>query len=165
MTHDDHSSAPADMAPDTDGAEAGAADAQPRPPQPAASSREALRRPAPKPAGAEKLQPGWVLSASGEHLTRDELLARYRRQRGLPEDPFEGDARPVPPAGYRDRIMTAPQPTRFAQRSAAADATPPHQPRTFTLGQTLAISAAMALVAGGAAGVLSARLQIGRAHV
>ena len=107
--------------------------------------------------GPAKLQPGWVLSASGEQLTREEILARYRRQRGLPEDPFENGARPVPPPGYRDRIMNAPRPARFMERHAPeAAAPPPRQPRTFTLGQTMAISAAMALVAGGGAGVLSA---------
>lgn len=110
------------------------------------------------PAGPAKLQPGWLLSASGEQLTREEILARYRRQRGLPADPFENGQRPVAPPGYRDRIMSEPRPARFMQRTPVEEpAAPTHPPRTFTLGQTLAISAAMALVAGGVGGLLSAR--------
>lgn len=127
---------------------------------PAEAAGTTARQPAPAPAAASgpaKLQPGWLLSASGEQLTREEILARYRRQRGLPEDPFENGARPLPPPGYRDRIMNAPRPARFMERRPPEDASPPpRQPRTFTLGQTLAISTAMALVAGVGAGALNA---------
>lgn len=127
---------------------------------PAETARTTARQPAPAPAtppGPAKLQPGWLLSATGEQLTREEILARYRRQRGLPEDPFENGARPLPPPGYRDRIMNTPRPARFMERRPPEDATPPpRQPRTFTLGQTLAISTAMALVAGVGAGALNA---------
>lgn len=127
---------------------------------PAETARMTAQQPA-SPAAAQpgpaKLQPGWLLSASGEQLTREEILARYRRQRGLPEDPFENGARPLPPPGYRDRIMNAPRPARFMERRAPEEVPPPpRQPRTFTLGQTLAISTAMAVVAGAGAGVLSA---------
>lgn len=155
MTHDHHHIEPAhcdaeDCPATTEGQPPEAAELPPR---------EALRRQPPAPAGAAKLQPGWVLSASGEHLTREEILARYRRQRGLPEDPFENGARPVPPPGYRDRIMSEPRPAGFmARREAPVAAPAERQPRTFTLGQTLAISAVMALVAGGGAGIMSAQL-------
>jgi hypothetical protein len=124
----------------------------------AAEPREAVRgAQAAKP--AERLQPGWVLSASGERLDREELLARYRRQRGLPEDPFVNGARPVPPPGYRDRIMNDAHAASFLarQQAATAPAAAKKERRTFTLGQTFAISAAMALVAGAGAGVVSAR--------
>lgn len=128
--------------------------------EPPAAAKAAARQPAQGPAnppGAAKLPPGWLLSASGEQLTREEILARYRRQRGLPEDPFENGTRPLPPPGYRDRIMNTPRPARFMERRVQEEAAPPPpQPRTFTLGQTLAISAAMALVAGAGAGALSA---------
>ena len=124
---------------------------QPHPPAP----REALRR---SPPAAARPQPSWILSASGEQLTREEMLARYRRQRGLPEHPFEPGTRPVPPPGYRDRIMTEAHGARFAERQQAAPEPSPREPRTFTLGQTFAIAAAMALVAGGGAGLMSTRL-------
>lgn len=110
---------------------------------------------------AAKPAPSFVLSATGEQLTREELLARYRRQRALPEDPFETGTRPTPPPGYRDRIMNEPRPAaRFIERPAAENrpAVAAARPaRSFTLGQTFAIAAAMALMAGGGAGVLSAR--------
>lgn len=143
--------------------------ASPPPPRKAArreEQREATRetpprRTPPPPATQPKPHPSWVLSAAGEQLTREELLARYRRQRALPEDPFENGARPVPPPGYRDRIMNDPRPAaRFVEKAAPPEAPPPaaRVARSFTLGQTFAIAAAMALAAGGAAGVLSARL-------
>lgn len=127
--------------------------------------REALRRAAPPaaatPASAGKPQPSWVLSATGEHLTREELLARYRRQRSLPDDPFEAVPKPVATAGQRERILTEPRPAaRFIERPAPDTEAPPPAPRgrSFTLGQTFAIAAGMALVASAGAGVLSARL-------
>lgn len=104
-----------------------------------------------------RLQPSWVLSASGEQLTRDELLARYRRQRYIPDDPFAAGTRPAPPPGYRDRIMNEPRPAHFV-RTAQREAAPPPAaaPRSFSLAQTLAIAGAMSLVAATAAGVVSA---------
>ena len=114
------------------------------------------RRPAT--ADPATLQPSWVLSASGEHLTRDELLARYRRQRAIPDDPFAPGARPAPPPGYRDRIMNEPRPAHFVRAGQSEAAPPPAAaPRSFSLGQTIAIAAAMSLIAGTAAGVVSAR--------
>jgi hypothetical protein len=172
MTQDSHSTGP--MEPDDQIRENGAGADDPatetttepglrsRPPEaPKAPPREALRRPPPAPAPAppaSKLQPSWLLSASGEQLTREEILARYRRQRGLPDDPFENGARPVAPPGYRDRIMTEPRSARFVERPQREPAgPPPRQPRAFTMGQTLAIAAATALVAGGGAGLVGAR--------
>ena len=123
----------------------------------ARAPRDAVRQSQPA-QPAERLQPGWMLSASGERLDRDELLARYRRQRGLPEDPFVNGARPVPPPGYRDRIMNDAHAAGFMERQQAAmPPAAPMQRRTFTLGQTFAIAAAMALAAGAGAAVVSAR--------
>lgn len=153
MTHDHHPTEPAERDRTDAAAEAQATEAAKAPP------REAMRRAPPAPAGAAKLPPGWILSASGEHLSREEMLARYRRQRGLPEDPFESGARPVPPPGYRERIMNEPRPARFTERQhTQPNADHERPPRTFTLGQTIAISAVMALVAGGGAGIMSAQL-------
>ncbi len=117
---------------------------------------------------AAKPQPSWVLSATGEHLTREELLTRYRRQRALPDDPFDTVARPAPAPARRDRMPVEPRPAaRFIERPptepAAAQPAPP-QKRSFTLGQTFTIAAAMALLAGGGAGVLSAKLMGQSAH-
>jgi hypothetical protein len=163
MTQETHSPEPAE--PHEESAAEPGAEAQPqeaatrRPEAARLPPREPLRRPQPAgPAAAPKPPPTWILSASGEQLSRDEILARYRRQRGLPEDPFENGARPVPPPGYRDRIMTEPRPAACMQRQQQApEAPPPKPPRTFTMGQTFAIAAAMALVAGGGAGLMSAR--------
>lgn len=156
MTQDPHSSEPVETQDEELPSDAAAPEAEaaaverrraadvPRPPR-----REAPPRPPAPPAG--KLPPSWVLSASGEQLTREELLARYRRQRGLPENPFENGARPVPPPGYRDRIMTEPRPARFVERAAGEAVAPlARQSRTFTMGQTIAIATAMALLAGSA---------------
>lgn len=131
--------------------------------EPSATGPKAPRVPPGRPAAAQaaigpKLPPSWILSASGEQLTRDQILARYRRQRGLPEHPFENGAKPVPPPGYRDRIMNEPRSAVFMERQPqAVQAPPPPGPRTFTVAQTLAIAAAVALVAGGGAGVMGAR--------
>lgn len=127
-------------------------DDQPAQKAPAAAG---ARRPAT--ADPAKLQPSWVLSASGEQLTRDELLARYRRQRAIPDDPFAPGARPAPPPGYRDRIMNEPRPAHFVRAGQSEAAPPPAAaPRSFSLGQTIAIAAAMSVIASTAAGVVSA---------
>ncbi|WP_146256038.1 hypothetical protein [Aestuariivirga litoralis] len=134
---------------------------QPASEAPRLPPREPLRRPPPAAAGQARLQPSWILSATGEQLTRDEILARYRRQRGLPEHPFENGVRPVPPPGYRDRIMTQPRPARFMARAAEPEPPPMRTPRTFTVGQTIAIAAAAAVMAGGGAVALSMLVQGG----
>jgi len=108
----------------------------------------------------------WVLSSSGgQPLSREELLARYRRQRALPEDPFENGARPAPPPGYRDRIMSQPRPvTRFVERvePSPAEETPPAPVarRSFSLGQTIAIAAFMAIATGGGVTAMNAYLAL-----
>ncbi|MFO1133222.1 MAG: hypothetical protein U1E16_14575 [Hyphomicrobiales bacterium] len=162
MTDDTHSIDA--VSPDTDAATSQEHDApsaaEPRSEDPGsrrkAQAAEPARRPPPTPPGQAKLQPSWVLSASGEQLTRDELLARYRRQRALPDDPFEHGGRPVPPPGYRDHIMNAPRPAHFMKpRQEEPEAAPAATPHNFTLGQTIAIATAMSLVAGTAAAVVS----------
>jgi hypothetical protein len=91
-------------------------------------------------------------------FSREELLARYRRQRALPDDPFEQGGRPVPPPGYRERIMSHPRPaSRFLEPDDAPPAPPP-QRRSLSLGQTFAVAAAMALAAGAGVGMVNARL-------
>jgi hypothetical protein len=93
-----------------------------------------------------------------EPFSREELLARYRRQRALPDDPFEQAGRPTPPPGYRDRIMSHPWPAAtFFEAELAPRAAPP-QRRTLSLGQTFAVAAAMALAAGAGVGMVNARL-------
>lgn len=97
---------------------------------------------------------GWML----EPFSREELLARYRRQRGLPDDPFEKGGKPVPPAGYRERMMSNPRPpSKFLEPEDMPAATQP-QRRTLSLGQTFAVAAAMALAAGAGVGMVNARL-------
>lgn len=135
------------------------ADAAAVPPAPVhmVPPRAPLRRPAPAQPATTRLQPSWVLSASGEQLTREELLARYRRQRTLPEEPFENESR-EPPHGDQDSIMNERQAARFRGRGHEAPAPQPKTLRSFTVMQTFAIAAATALVAGGSAGVLSAHI-------
>ncbi|MFN4141532.1 hypothetical protein [Aestuariivirga sp.] len=102
----------------------------------------------------------WVLTAENEASSREELLARYRRQRNLSEDPF-GDGRPTAPSGYRDRVMSRPRPAaRFLEREEAPVETkaPPVAARSVSLGQTFAIAAMMALISGGGVGFLNAYL-------
>ena len=112
---------------------------------------------APK-AAVDPPESGWVLAPGSEPYSREELLARYRRQRALPEDPFEQGGKPTPPAGYRDRIMSQPQPAaRFVER-AEAQASPAPQKRTLTLPQTFAIASAMALAGGAGVGMVNATL-------
>lgn len=117
----------------------------------------------PKPA------PSWILSHSGQQLTREELLARYRRKRDLPDDPFEQSGKPVPPPGYRERIMSEPRPAaRFMKREEAAPPPPAatsFMSRSFSVPQTLAIATGVALIAGAAAGVMGARLAAPQAQV
>lgn len=152
MTHDNDSSEPVDLyqdpSPLADDAEAPPAPARRAPPRP----------PMPAQPAATRMQPSWVLSASGEQLTRDEILARYRRQRAAPEDPREHSARPMPPADYPHGIMSAQKAARFTGRTREPATPPPGNPQGFTVAQTFAIAAATALVAGGGAGVLNAYL-------
>jgi len=123
-----------------------------------AAPRAPLRRAAPAQPAAPLPQPSWVLSAAGEQLTREELLARYRRQRTLPEHPFEAERPSQPPHGYPDSIMSERHGTRSRERPRPAALSARPTPRAFTAAQTFAIAAATALVAGGSAGALSARL-------
>lgn len=114
--------------------------------------------PTPQKAVASPPERGWVLAPGSEPYTRDELLARYRRQRALPEDPCEQGVKPTPPPGYRDRIMSQPQPAaRFMER-AEAQPSVAQQRRPLTLAQTFAVASAMALAAGAGVGIVNATL-------
>ena len=80
-------------------------------------------------------------AADSTPVSREELLARYRRQRALPDDPFEQGGKPVPPPGYRDRIMSQPRPaSTFLQPEDTQAPTPP-QRMTLSLPQTFAVAA------------------------
>jgi hypothetical protein len=114
-----------------------------------------------KPAGNA---PRWVLSGDNPNdLSRGELLARYRRQRGLPEDPFT-TPRPAPPPRPRSISRPPPKPPVQFKRVEPAKA-PPRKPslldglrgRSLGLGQTFALAAAMALASGAAVGVINAK--------
>lgn len=91
-------------------------------------------------------------------FSREELLARYRRQRALPDDPFEQGGKPVPPPGYRERIMSHPRPASRFLEPEDVPVAPPQQRRSLSLGQTFAVAAAMALAAGAGVGMVNARL-------
>jgi len=95
----------------------------------------------------------WTVAPGAETFAREELLARFRRQRALPEDPFEtlGKA-PVAP-GNREKTKPAAPFAKLAEDIALP--TPPQRPG-FSMGQTFAIAAAMALAAGASAGLLNA---------
>ena len=110
----------------------------------------------------KKAASSWILSHTGQQLTREELLARYRRQRALPDDPFEQTGKPVPPPGYREKIMSEPRPSaRFVQRAEAESEVPQATPRTarsFSVGQTLAIAVGVALLTGAGAAAVGMQL-------
>lgn len=108
-------------------------------------------------------EPAWVLAQGCEPLTREELLARYRRQRALPEDPFEAGGRPKPPPGYRDMIMSQPNTATFLRREMVAPepAPPPAPRRGLSFAQTFALAAAMGLAAGAGVGLSNLRLSWG----
>ena len=99
-----------------------------------------------------------MLAPGSEPFSREELLARYRRQRALPEDPFEQGGKPTPPPGYRERIMSQQQnAARFVERGE--EQPPAASPkRSLSIGQTFAVASAMALAAGAGVGVVSAML-------
>lgn len=155
---DNHSSEPAERHEEP----TASADAVEVPPAPAPARKTAPRAPPRRPPATEpetaRLQPSWLLSASGEQLTREELLARYRRQRTLPEDPFEHEIRGAAPQGYEDSVMNERQAVRFRDRPHQTPTPPSTTPRSVTVMQTFAIAAATALVAGGTAGALSAHI-------
>lgn len=160
MMQDNHSSEPAELHEEP----TASADATELPPAPAPAPvrKTAPRAPPRRPPATEsetaRLQPSWLLSASGEQLTREELLARYRRQRALPEGPFENETRGEPLHGYPGSIMNERQAARFRERPHQPPSPQSRTPRNFTVMQTFAIAAATALVAGGSAGVLSAHI-------
>lgn len=133
---------------------------------PSHSRKTASEKPLPQEAGTHQPteETRWVLSATtGERLSREELLARYRRQRGLPEDPFEPREDVPPPPSYRSIAATtarpavefrrvvpqAPAPTGFLARLAE---------RRLSIGQSFAMAAALALVSGGMVGFMNASL-------
>jgi hypothetical protein len=89
----------------------------------------------------------WALGPGMEPLSREELLARYRRQRAAPQDPFES-------LGTDSSRETATL-HRTPPEAAAPKAAPR---RTLSMGHTFAIAAAMALAAGAGAGMVNARL-------
>lgn len=112
---------------------------------------------APRPA-ANAPDSGWVLAPGSEPFSREELLARYRRPRSLPEDPFEQGGKPTPPPGYRERLMSQQQGSaRFVERGDGQPSAA-MQKRTFSVAQTFAVASAMALAAGAGVGVVSATL-------
>jgi hypothetical protein len=120
-------------------------------------SSDTLTTAAPK-AATSPPESGWVLTPGSERYSREELLARYRRQRALPQDPFEQGGKPKPSAGYRHRIMSQQQPgARFVERPEA-QASPGPLRRTLTLPQTFSIAFAMALAAGVGVGMVNASL-------
>jgi hypothetical protein len=114
---------------------------------------------APRPAATTHAHDsGWMLAPGSESFSREELLARYRRQRALPEDPFEQGGKPAPPPGYRERLMSQQQnAARFVERGDEQQPPVP-QKRSFSIGQTFAVASAMALAAGAGVGVVSAML-------
>jgi hypothetical protein len=93
-----------------------------------------------------------------EPFSRQELLARYRRQRALPDDPFEDGGKPVPPPCYREKIMSQPRPASPFLQPEGKPAPAAPQRQGLTLGQTFAVAAAMSLAAGAGAGIVNARL-------
>lgn len=105
----------------------------------------------------------WVLSPAGQPppqpATREELLARYRRERALPEDAFAEGGKPTPPAGYRDMIMESPKPAaRFVEQLQPEEETPALPRRAgLSLTQTFLVAATMALAAGAGVGMVNAR--------
>lgn len=110
----------------------------------------------------------WVLSSAGQQpphpATREELLARYRRERALPEEPFSEAGKPTPPPGYRDMIMQPAKPAaRFVERlqpPEEPEVPPPPLPSRrvgLSLPQTFLVAATMALAAGAGVGMVNAR--------
>jgi hypothetical protein len=122
------------------------------------SNRSSDTPPAPPRPAASPPESGWVLAPGSEPYSREELLARYRRQRGLPEDPFETGGKPTPPPGYRDRIMSQPKPAALFIERAQEQASQALQRRGLSLPQTFAIASAMALAAGAGVGMVNAML-------
>jgi hypothetical protein len=107
------------------------------------------------------LAKGQAAPAVREPFSREELLARYRQQRALPEDPFEQEGRPTPPPGYREKIMSQPKPARFMEREPVTETSGSAAARKWkglSLGQTFAVAAGMALAGGAAVGVVNATL-------
>ena len=109
--------------------------------------------------------PRWVLSGDDPNdLSRAELLARYRRQRGLPEGPFEA---PRPALAPRPKSISRPPPKPPVQFRRVEPANPPPPPkpglfdalrgRSLSLGQTFTLAAAMAMASGAAVGVINAQ--------
>lgn len=91
---------------------------------------------------------GFALAAGMEPFSREELLARYRRQRTLPSDPFECLGKPAQPRVQPQLVETA------AKTAPAATV----ERRGLSMGQTFAVAAAMALAAGAGAGMMNAKL-------
>lgn len=123
-------------------------------------TREARKEaPGEPPQGPPKPKSTWMLSAASQPLSREELLARYRRERALPEDPFAESGKPTPPPGYRDKIMTSPPAAaRFVERLQTLEEPKPAAPRAgLNLLQILAVTATMALAAGVGIGLVNAR--------
>lgn len=115
-----------------------------------------------KEAAGEDAQGGssWVLAPAAKPPTREELMSRYRRERALPQDPFDVGERPTSKPAYRELIMANPQPAvRFAERlqAVATNDKAKDTRRGMSLGQTFAVAAAMALAAGAGAGMVNAR--------
>lgn len=96
---------------------------------------------------------------TAEPPSRAELLARYRRQRGLPEDHHGEDGRAAVAFVRHDRIAVHTRPAaRLAERLKAAEGEHAAEPRPrLTVPQTLAVAITMAMAAGVGLGLASAR--------
>ncbi len=125
----------------------------------AAERRDEQPKP-PRPAG----EPSWSqLAYHQHHLSREEMLARYRKARNLPDDPYDVTPRDAHAPGYRSLIGSQPRPPqRFleAQKWHAGEEAPPVPPQKekrggLSLGQTFVIAALMAGISGGAVGYLN----------
>jgi hypothetical protein len=95
----------------------------------------------------------WTVAPGAEPFSREELLARFRRQRALPEDPFETLAQAPAAPGNREKAKPS---APFAKPAEDIALPTPQQRPGFSMGQTFAIAAAMALAAGATAGLLNA---------
>ena len=133
-----------------------------------AAARERLRelRKAPaseKPAEPLRPKPTWMNPTAtfetSEPPSRAELLARYRRQRGLAEERVGEGGSPAPAPARHERITAHPRPAaRLAERLKAAEDLQAGQPRAgLSLPQTLAVAITVALATGVGVGLVSAR--------
>jgi hypothetical protein len=115
------------------------------------------------PALSRSNEPSWFLDPANEQ-NREDLLARYRKSRHLPDTPTHPARQQVAmtPA-YRNLLMAKPRPpARFIAQIASDEGAPQHPEKdrtaqkSLTLMQTFIAAALMAIVSGGTVGFLSA---------